>query len=100
VVLATPARLAYTRAMDINKAVVLIEEYLEKYRGAHPGNAPVEAKVNPSGDEKDAIKLWLNFGPDVAADELKQREQALRDALLEAHPELKGLTLAVRSQAF
>jgi hypothetical protein len=86
--------------MDINQAVTVIEEYLEKYRGAHPGRAPVEAKVNPSGDEKDAIKLWLNFGPDAAADELPKLEQELRDALLGTHPELKGFKLAVRSQAF
>jgi hypothetical protein len=86
--------------MDINRAVVLVEEYVEKYRGAHPGRAPVEAKVNPSGDDKNAIKLWLNFGPDVAEDQLPALEQDLRDALLAAHPELQGFTLAVRSQAF
>ena len=87
-------------AMDINRAVALIEEYVEKYRGAHPGKAPVESRVNPSGDEKTAIKLWFNFGPDVAEDQLPALEQQFRDALLEAHPELKGFTLAKRSQAF
>ena len=86
--------------MDINRAVAVIDEYLEKYRAAHPGRAPVEARVNPSGDEAGAIKLWLNFGPDVAEDQLPALEQELRDALLEAHPEVKGFKLAVRSQAF
>jgi hypothetical protein len=86
--------------MDINQAVTVIEAYLEKYREAHPGRAPVETRVNPSGDEKDAIKVWLNFGADADAAKLPELEQALRDALLEAHPELKGITLRVRSQGF
>ena len=86
--------------MDINQAVIVIEAYLDKYREAHPGRAPVEAKVNPSGDEKDAVKVWLNFGPDAAAAKLPELEKELRDALLDAHPELQGVTLRVRSQGF
>ncbi|MBI5481489.1 MAG: hypothetical protein HY906_21710 [Deltaproteobacteria bacterium] len=86
--------------MDINRAVAVIEVFLDKYRGSHPGWAPVETRVNPSGDDKNAVKLWLNFGPDVAEDKLPALEQEFQDALLEAHPEVKGLTLAIRSQAF
>jgi hypothetical protein len=86
--------------MDINKAVELVEAFIAQYRQAHAGEAPVEAKVNPSGDEKDAIKVWLNFGPSVAEGKLAELEQTLRAALVAAHPELQGITLAVRSQAF
>jgi hypothetical protein len=87
-------------AMDINRAVAVIEVFLDKYRGSHPGWAPVEVRVNPSGDEQATIKLWLNFGPGVVEDKLPALEQEFRDALLEAHPEVKGYTLAMRSQAF
>jgi hypothetical protein len=85
--------------MDINQAVATIEEFLARYGKAHADQAPVEAKVNPSGDQKDAIKLWLNFG---AAAEGKEAALAktLEAALLEAHPDLKAFTLAVRAQAF
>jgi hypothetical protein len=85
--------------MDINQAVDIIEAYLEQYKDAHPGKAPVEAKVNPSGDEKDAVKVWLNFGPKAEA-KVAELEKELHDALLAAHPELKAVTLRVRSQAF
>ncbi len=86
--------------MDINKAVTVIESYLEKYKEVHPGRAPVEAKVNTSGDEKDAIKVWLNFGPKAAEKELPSLEKELRESLLMAHPELQGFTLRMRSQGF
>ncbi len=83
--------------MDINQAVTVIEQFLAQYRGAHK---PVESKVNPSGDERDAIKVWLNFGPHATEKELPALEKELQDALLAAHPELAGITLRVRSQAF
>lgn len=86
--------------MDINQAVEVIQAYLEKYKVAHPRRAPVEAKVNPSGDEKDAIKVWLNFGADAEEKELPALERELQEALLVEHPELKGVTLRVRSQGF
>jgi hypothetical protein len=87
-------------AMDINKAVALVDAFVEDYRTSHAGRAPIEAKVNPSGDEKDVIKLWLNFGPDATEDKLPALEEELRDALLQAHPEVKEFTFRVRSQAF
>ena len=87
-------------AMDINTAVSVIQTYLENYREVRPERAPVESKVNPSGDVKDAVKVWLNFGPKAAEKELPTLEQELRGALLMAHPELKDFTLEVRSQGF
>jgi hypothetical protein len=87
-------------AMDINTAVATIERFLGTYRAAHPAWAPTETRLNPSGDENNTIKLWFNFGPGVGEDQLSVLEQEFRDALLQAHPEVKGYTLSMRLQAF
>lgn len=47
--------------MDINEASKVVESFLN----AHFGDAavrPLTLQVHPSGDDKDEIKIWMNFG--------------------------------------
>ena len=52
--------------MDINDAVGAVEKFLTQYSKDHEDWNPTEIRVLPSGDERDAIKVWLNFGLETA----------------------------------
>jgi len=85
--------------MDINEAVGAIEAFLTKYNEDHDDWNPIEIRVLPSGDENEAIKIWLNFGPD-AGDQVEALRMRAIDALRETHPDLeKDFSLEVRADA-
>jgi len=86
--------------MEINQAVSTIEAFVDTYAKDTAGWKPVEVKILPSSDENDTIKIWFNFGPSVAEDELPALKQQFTDALKAAHPELSAYAWAVRAQAF
>jgi hypothetical protein len=69
--------------MDINAAAVAVDRFLQGYDGG--GRRPVETRVHPSGDDLNAIKVWVNLGADADADDLEAwceaAEQAIRAEL-------------------
>jgi hypothetical protein len=86
--------------MDINEAVAAVEKFLTKYNEDNDDWNPTEIRVLPSGDEKDAIKVWLNFGPDVAEADVDALKTRCSEALAEAHPDIdKAFTVEVRGDA-
>lgn len=86
--------------MDINAAVETIEAFLASYESDHDDWSTTEIRVLPSGDDRDAIKITINFGPDAdegAIEGLKDRAVA---ALEGAHADIAGaFRLDVRALA-
>ncbi len=80
--------------MTMEEAVETVEAFLEGFK-SDVWN-PSEIRVHPSGDDKDAIKVFLVFAgtDDESADELKQ---SASDALQQAHPELGDLHIEFRA---
>ena len=56
--------------MDINRTAEAIDVFLKGYKG-RGGRGPVETRVNPSGDDMQAIKVWVNLGADAESDDLE-----------------------------
>lgn len=84
--------------MDINDAVTTIESFFESYR--NDAWSPTEIRTLPSGDSKDAIKIFFNFGPDVGDGEVDALKDAGIAALREAHPDIaETFALEVRAVA-
>jgi hypothetical protein len=90
--------------MDIYNAIQNIEKFLQTYpdeHGAEPvGWAPTETRLLPSGDEKNTIKIWFNFGPDVDEKNVQRLLDQFEEALLKDYPDTKEFTLQVRGDAF
>lgn len=86
--------------MDINQAVRRIEQFLETYQQSESDFTVVESQIVPSGDEQNTVKIWLNFGPDVAEDQLEPLRTRFVAALKQALPDVAGFDLAVRVDAF
>ncbi len=84
--------------MGINEAVEVIERFLLEYRDPKVWN-PREIRVLPSGDERNHIKVWLNFGPGVTGDELADLERQVMEPLIDAHPRLSAFILEIRSES-
>jgi hypothetical protein len=84
------------RGMDIADAQQRIETFLADH---HPGDvAAKEVQVRPSGDDRDAIKVWLGYDSG-AIDEgrLPLLRLAVEKALQEKLPEVTAaFTLEVR----
>jgi hypothetical protein len=86
--------------MDINEAAAIVEKFFAQYSQQNADWHPVEVRVLPSGDEMDAIKIWLNFAEGVADDEVERLRDVALAALRTAHPEVEdSFELVVRADA-
>jgi len=85
--------------MDINAAAEAVDRFLQSYAGAG-GRRATEIRAHPSGDDMNAIKVWVNVGPDVGDDDLAAwctaAEAAIRAKLGDA---VKGYTLELRADS-
>jgi hypothetical protein len=85
--------------MDINTACEEVDRFLQSYKG-NGGRAPVEVRAHPSGDDMNAIKIWVNLGSAADGDDLEawcaEAEAAIRKALPAA---VEGWTLELRADA-
>jgi hypothetical protein len=85
--------------MDINAATEAVERFLRTYAG-RAGRQAAEVQVHPSGDEMNAIKIWVNLGAGADQDDLAgwcaDAEAALRKALGD---QIAGYTLELRADA-
>jgi hypothetical protein len=70
--------------MDINAAAEAVDRFLQGYQGAG-GRKPIEVRSHPSGDDMNAIKVWVNLGAAAEKDDLdawcETAKQAIRAAL-------------------
>jgi hypothetical protein len=86
--------------VGINEAAVAVERFVTGYTGAG-GRKPVEVQVHPSGDDMNAIKVWVNLGGDAEGDDRSAwctaAEAAIRAAL---GADLGTWALDVRADAF
>ncbi len=85
--------------MDINVASAAIEAFLAGHVG-RGGRKAAEVRVHPSGDDMNAIKIWVNLDPAADGDDLHawcaDAEAAIRKAL---PAEVSGLQLELRADA-
>ena len=85
--------------MDINAAAVRVEQFLQGYTGKG-GRKPVEVRSHPSGDDMNAVKVWVNLGAAAEKDDLDawcaDAEAAARAAL---GADLEGVTIELRADA-
>jgi hypothetical protein len=85
--------------MDINQASEAVDRFLQSYAG-RGGRKAVEVRAHPSGDDMNAIKVWVNLGGAAENDDLHawctDAEAAIRKALGD---DLKGWTLELRADA-
>ncbi len=83
----------------INEAAAAIETFLAAYQG-RGGRKAVEVQAHPSGDDMNAIKIWVNLGAGAEKDDLhawcKDAEKAIHEALA---AQIEGWTLEVRADA-
>jgi hypothetical protein len=90
--------------MDIYDAIKKIEKFMETYPGEHGGApapwAPTEAKLLPSGDENDTIKIWFNFGPGVEEKHVQVLLDQFEEAVIRDIPEVRSFSLHLRGDAF
>ena len=85
--------------MDINAAAEAIDGFLRTYTGAG-GRRAAEVQVRPSGDDMNAIKVWVDLGPGVGDDDCAawsgEAEGAIRDKLGD---KLGDWTLEMRTES-
>jgi hypothetical protein len=84
--------------MDINVASETIDKFLQGYTG-RSGRKPTETRVHPSGDDMNAIKIWVNLGADAEADDLTAWCADCEVAIRKAHPDVGTYTLELRADA-
>ena len=84
-------------SLGINEAAAAVEAFLGTYEG-RGGRKPVEVRAHPSGDDLNAIKVWVNLGGSAEGDDLEawcaDAEKAVRAAV-----ELGSWTLELRADA-
>jgi hypothetical protein len=84
-------------SLGINEAAVAVETFLTSYEG-RGGRTPREIRSHPSGDDMNAIKVWVNLGSAAESDDLeawcKDAEAAIRKAV-----DVGTLTLEMRADA-
>jgi hypothetical protein len=86
--------------MDINQACTTVEAFLDEYRKQHADWGATEIRVLPSGDEKDTIKVWINFGAEHDGEDLGARADRAIAALKAAHADIAGaFQISVRADA-
>jgi len=85
--------------MDINAAAEAVDRFLQGYQGAG-GRKPVEVRSHPSGDDMNAIKVWVNLGAAAEKDDLAAwcatAEEAIR---AELGDQIASYTLELRADA-
>ena len=85
--------------MDINAAAEAVERFLQGYQG-RGGRRATEVRSHPSGDDMNAIKVWVNLGADAEKDDLAawcdDAREAARTALGD---DLAGYTIELRADA-
>lgn len=71
-------------SLGINEAASAVEQFLASYTGKG-GRKPVEVQAHPSGDDMNAIKVWVNLGSAAENDDLHawchDAEAALKKAV-------------------
>jgi hypothetical protein len=72
-----------------------IESFLDAFKARHADWNPCEIRVLPSGDDKDVIKVFLNFGPEIADSDLDELKRRPFQRLHEQHPGVAAYTLRV-----
>lgn len=80
--------------MGINEAAEAIERFLLAYDGG--SGLPVAVQVHPSGDDLDAIKVWVDLGPTAVT--VEAWEKAAAAAIREALPDTQAFRLEVRAE--
>ncbi len=85
--------------MDINGAAAAIDEFLQGYTG-RGGRRATEVRSHPSGDDMNAIKVWVNLGAAAEGDDMAawctESEAAIRAAL---GADVEGVTIELRADA-
>jgi hypothetical protein len=85
--------------MDINAAAEAVDRFLQGYQG-RGGRKATEVRSHPSGDDMNAIKVWVNLGPTAGQDDLAgwcvDAEAAIRKALGD---QVASYTLELRADA-
>lgn len=85
--------------MDINAAAEAVDRFLQGYQGPG-GRTPVEVRSHPSGDDMQAIKIWVNLGAGAEQDDLAAwcatAEAAIRTALGD---QIASYTIELRADA-
>jgi len=82
--------------MGINEAVVAIEKFLLTYDGGT--GLPVDVRVHPSGEDVDAIKVWVDLGPAKPGFDPDGWEHACAAAIRGAVPDAAPFKLEVRAE--
>ena len=85
--------------MDINAAAEAVDRFLQGYEGLG-GRRATEVRSHPSGDDMNAIKIWVNLGAAAEKDDLaawcSAAEAAARKALGD---KIASYTLELRADA-
>jgi len=84
--------------MDINRASEAIDKFLQGYTGKG-GRKPTEVRSHPSGDDMNAIKIWVNLGAAAENDDLTAWCAEAEAAIRKAHPDIEKFTLELRADA-
>ena len=84
--------------MDINVASETIDKFLQGYTG-RGGRKPAEVRAHPSGDDMNAIKIWVNLGAAAESDDLTAWCADAEAAIRKAHPDTGKYTLELRADA-
>ena len=83
---------------DINRAATDVEQFLASYTG--PGGlAPAELYVHPSGDDTDAIKIWIDLGQPGAGADTAAWGAACEAAIRAAVPSTSPFRLEIRVES-
>ncbi len=84
--------------MDINVASETIDRFLTGYTG-RGGRKPTEVRSHPSGDDLNAIKIWVNLGAAAEGDDMTAWCADAEAAIRKAHPDVDKFTLELRADA-
>jgi len=84
--------------MDINVASETVDRFLQGYTGKG-GRKPTEVRAHPSGDDLNAIKIWVNLGADAEGDDMAAWCAEAEAAIRAAHPDAGKYTLELRADA-
>jgi hypothetical protein len=84
--------------MTINDAVIAVDTFLERYSG--PGGLrPVERRVQPSAEDVDVIKIWIDLGPAGTSADLDEWASACDAAIQAGVPAAASWKLKVKVEA-
>ena len=90
--------IGYDRRMDINAAAEAADRFLQGYTG-RGGRRPTEVRSHPSGDDMNAVKVWVNLGAAAEQDDLAAWCGEAEAAIRKAVPGLDGVTIELRADA-